>query len=165
MYLVWKSRPLSAARPCERCGDRSAARVAHIPHLVESERVDGRVRQRHLARLPSIRSCCLRSKALRAAWWAAVDPLLDAYDVSDYVWAKLAHKVPPVFDDDREASPSRLTPTAAAAVLGIAWPCPAGDLKAAFRRRAKETHPDLGGMAEEFRVVAEAYEFLRQVAA
>ncbi len=152
------------ARPCERCGDRGRARTAHIPHLVESRRVDGRVRQIHLARLPSIRSCCLRSERVRAEWWAAVDPLLDAYDAPEHVWDKLFDTVPPVVDDDEWAPPTRaVTPAAAAAVLGLGWPCAADEMKAAFRRRAKETHPDMGGRADDFRAVAEAYEFLRDI--
>ena len=162
MYVVWKKRGLSAARPCERCGDRGRTRTAHIPHLVESRRVDGRVRQRHLARLPSIRSCCLRSERVRAEWWGVVDLLLEGYDAPEHVWEKLFDTVPPTFDNDW-APPRALTPAAAAAMLGLAWPCGADEMKAAFRRRAKETHPDTGGRAEDFRAVAEAYEFLRDV--
>jgi hypothetical protein len=48
-------------------------------------------------------------------------------------------------------------------VLGVSWPCSAEELKAAYRSRAKETHPDRGGSAEEFRRVNEAYEQLTKV--
>jgi hypothetical protein len=43
-------------------------------------------------------------------------------------------------------------------LLGLGWPCNAEDLKAAYRRRSKEAHPDVGGSPEEFRRVREAYE-------
>jgi DnaJ-class molecular chaperone len=47
-------------------------------------------------------------------------------------------------------------------VLGIRWPCHIEDVKAAFRSRAKQTHPDLHpelkGRAEEFRAVSDAYQ-------
>jgi hypothetical protein len=48
----------------------------------------------------------------------------------------------------------------ALALLGVSQPFTSDDLKAAYRRRAKETHPDRGGSAEEFRRVREAYEWL-----
>lgn len=47
--------------------------------------------------------------------------------------------------------------THALGLLRLCWPCTQGEAKAAFRTRAKETHPDVGGRAEEFRAVAEAY--------
>lgn len=34
-------------------------------------------------------------------------------------------------------------------------------LSKAFRKRSRETHPDLGGNAEEFALVQEAYDVLR----
>jgi hypothetical protein len=49
---------------------------------------------------------------------------------------------------------------AAAQVLGLRWPYTADDLKAAYRRLAKEHHPDAGGSAAAFRRVQEAYERL-----
>jgi hypothetical protein len=51
-----------------------------------------------------------------------------------------------------------------ARTLGVAWPCTSAELKSAYRRLAKATHPDRGGSSEEFRRVNEAYERL-QVAA
>jgi hypothetical protein len=165
VYVVWKKRVLGATRPCEFCGDHGCTRTALIPHLVESRRVDGKVKQIHIARLPSIRSCCLRSEKAREKWWNEVDPILARYAVPEHVFMKLFDAVPPVFDDDDAwiPPPRSFTPSAAAAVLGLGWPCNANELKAAFRRKAKETHPDVGGRAEDFRAVAEAYEFLRDV--
>jgi hypothetical protein len=43
-------------------------------------------------------------------------------------------------------------------LLGLCWPCSPAELKEAYRRRSKETHPDVGGSAEAFRRVDEAYE-------
>jgi hypothetical protein len=43
-------------------------------------------------------------------------------------------------------------------VLGIRWPCRIEDVKAAFRSRAKQTHPDLGGKPEDFRAVMDGYQ-------
>lgn len=40
-----------------------------------------------------------------------------------------------------------------------------GDVYRAYRKRAKETHPDLGGNADEFRAVQEAFDTLLQWAA
>lgn len=168
MYVVWKTRKLSASRPCERCADRGRSRTSFIPHLVESRRVDGRPRQIHLTRLPSIRSCCLRSEAVRSAWWKQVDVLLEQYEVPDTVWFKLYDTVPPVGgEEDWDDWPPRADATgdgvAAAAVLGLRWPCRVEEVKTAFRSQAKRTHPDLGGRAEDFRRVSEAYQRLLEL--
>jgi hypothetical protein len=45
-------------------------------------------------------------------------------------------------------------------LLGLPWPCARSALKNAYRRLAKETHPDRGGSAERFRPVDEAYDRL-----
>jgi hypothetical protein len=45
-------------------------------------------------------------------------------------------------------------------VLELGWPCRVDEVKAAFRARAKQTHPDCGGTAAAFRTVREAYELL-----
>jgi hypothetical protein len=42
-------------------------------------------------------------------------------------------------------------------LLGVAPGCTAADVKAAYRRRVLETHPDRGGSEEEFRSVHGAY--------
>jgi hypothetical protein len=53
-------------------------------------------------------------------------------------------------------------PTDDARILGLSWPCTAGELKAAYRRLSKATHPDVGGSAEEFRRINAAYERLAE---
>nr|WP_233265140.1 DnaJ domain-containing protein [Halomarina oriensis] len=50
----------------------------------------------------------------------------------------------------------------AATVLGVALDAPPETVREAFRRRAKETHPDCGGDEESFRRVRWAYEQLRE---
>ena len=47
-------------------------------------------------------------------------------------------------------------------VLGVAAPLNVGEIKQNFRRKAKESHPDLGGDARAFRLLYEAYEALLQ---
>ncbi len=47
--------------------------------------------------------------------------------------------------------------------LNISFPVTPEELKSAYRKRAKETHPDLGGTAEAFRQVNTAYEVLVNV--
>lgn len=49
---------------------------------------------------------------------------------------------------------------AAAELLGLRWPCTAAELKAAWRRVAKATHPDQGGTAEGFRAAKAAHDSL-----
>ena len=48
--------------------------------------------------------------------------------------------------------------TEAMATLGLTWPCDHTALRAAYRRRSKQTHPDAGGDAANFVVVKEAYD-------
>ena len=45
-------------------------------------------------------------------------------------------------------------------VLGLTSDWTEDNLKLAYRKKAKETHPDLGGEKEAFIAVREAYEFL-----
>jgi hypothetical protein len=47
-----------------------------------------------------------------------------------------------------------------ALTLGLPWPCSRGEIRAAYRRLALQTHPDRGGSAEAFRRVNDAYERL-----
>ncbi len=47
-------------------------------------------------------------------------------------------------------------------VLNVDPDADEGELKRAYRRRVKETHPDLGGSEAAFRRVREAYEHLRE---
>ncbi len=50
----------------------------------------------------------------------------------------------------------------ALSVLGLSNHCTTDDLRAAFRQRAKETHPDQSmGNAEDFAEVSTAYQFLK----
>lgn len=46
-------------------------------------------------------------------------------------------------------------------VLGVSRAAGAWQIKAAFRKRSKATHPDHGGSSEEFAAVVEAYDILR----
>jgi len=43
------------------------------------------------------------------------------------------------------------------AALGVSFPCSAGSIKAAYRRLARESHPDAGGDPAEFRAIEQAY--------
>ena len=49
---------------------------------------------------------------------------------------------------------------AALTLLGLDWPCKGSDVKAAFRLRSKELHPDRGGTVEGFVALREAFESL-----
>ena len=61
------------------------------------------------------------------------------------MWKDLLHRLTEPTEDDL-------------GVLGLSRGCTADDVRAAYRRLAKETHPDRGGSVEEFRRVNEAYE-------
>lgn len=54
-----------------------------------------------------------------------------------------------------------MTPTVALTVLGLRAGCSEVAAKAAFRRLAKLHHPDVGGDAEKFKKVSEAYAVLQ----
>jgi hypothetical protein len=43
-------------------------------------------------------------------------------------------------------------------LLGLPWPCTADEVKAAYRRRALQLHPDRGGSEAEFIALRNAYE-------
>ena len=43
-------------------------------------------------------------------------------------------------------------------ILGLNNEATVSDVKQAFRRLAKKTHPDVGGDAEEFKLIMGAYE-------
>ncbi len=49
------------------------------------------------------------------------------------------------------------------AVLGLAEDAPYEEIQRAYRERAKQTHPDRGGTASDFRAVANAVEDLRRL--
>jgi hypothetical protein len=76
MYVVWKTRTLSAARRGPQCQHGGRHRYTLRPRIVRS--APGAPQEYEVvARLPAFRSCCRRDPAARAAWWAQVDPLLD----------------------------------------------------------------------------------------
>jgi hypothetical protein len=64
------------------CEHRGPGRVAWTPLLMHAERVGGKPRQKLLRRLPTIRSCCLKDRFLRAAWW---------HDINE--WARIAEEI------------------------------------------------------------------------
>src|SRR5262245_517741 len=77
MYWVWKKRPLRRQCPCDKCSATGKKpRYSLVAVIVANCRVSGKPVQRHVARLPSIRSCCLRDKAVRREWWKAVEKTL-----------------------------------------------------------------------------------------
>lgn len=49
------------------------------------------------------------------------------------------------------------------AVLGVPRTATAAELTAAYRRRARTTHPDAGGDALAFRAISRAYDVLSDV--
>src|SRR5688500_20195743 len=50
-------------------------------------------------------------------------------------------------------------------ILGVARDASDDDIKRAYRRRARELHPDAGGDEEEFKELTTAYEVLKNPAA
>ena len=185
MYVVWKKRELRGNRTCEMCGARwHAGRFALIPLLVESRRIGGKPHQAHVARLASVRNCCLRSEPVLRAWWDRVDASLEALRRADALSQATAHEIRHKLseglarakaeagtgDKQRQAgtgagtrAPGHLAHPLR--VLGLAWPCQTNEVKSAFRARAKQTHPDTGGRTEDFRAVYEAYSRLREALA
>jgi len=60
-------------------------------------------------------------------------------------------------------SPEKVTsPGIAAEVLGVSLGSSLEELRSAFRRRARDAHPDGGGSSEAFRILREAYSLLRR---
>lgn len=47
--------------------------------------------------------------------------------------------------------------------LGLSWPCCKADVMSAFRKKALETHPDMGGSAAAFIRVKRAYDALKDL--
>ena len=60
----------------------------------------------------------------------------------------------------RAPKPARASPVSAWELLGLVSGASLADVKAAFRRRALETHPDHGGNPDDFRELHRAYERL-----
>jgi curved DNA-binding protein CbpA len=78
-----------------------------------------------------------------------------------HAYSRSAHDcfyLKPETEYERQASAATLEDLAALEVLGLRWPCSAAEVKVAYRRLARATHPDVGGSAERFRQVNEAYE-------
>jgi hypothetical protein len=78
--------------------------------------------------------------------------------------SRLPFEVPEVAFDDggpggtpSEADADADTLAAALAELGVGADADGEEIRAAYRRRVKETHPDQGGDEEEFKRVREAY--------
>lgn len=55
-----------------------------------------------------------------------------------------------------------MTVVEAVRILGVSHPWTLRDVKTAFRRRARETHPDLGGTDSAFKEVAKAFHCLEE---
>lgn len=51
-----------------------------------------------------------------------------------------------------------MTLTQACALLCVAYPCTADDIKSAYRKQARRHHPDLGGDEEMMKSINQAYE-------
>ena len=51
------------------------------------------------------------------------------------------------------------------AILGVSRDADQSEIKKAYRKKARETHPDYGGDEEAFKAVSVAYETLSVVAA
>jgi DnaJ-class molecular chaperone len=47
-------------------------------------------------------------------------------------------------------------------VLGLKQDCTEEEFKAAYRKKVKETHPDTGGNAEDFKKVQASYEAIKR---
>jgi hypothetical protein len=56
---------------------------------------------------------------------------------------------------------ANLSPELAAAMLGLAWPCTADELAAAYKRAARIAHPDAGGSDAAMKKINEARDVLR----
>lgn len=54
-------------------------------------------------------------------------------------------------------------PPAAAGILGLTWPATVEQIKTAYRRLAKQNHPDLGGDLQQFQQIQDAYQQLMAV--
>lgn len=67
---------------------------------------------------------------------------------------------------ERQPRQPMLTPEVIAALerLGVSYPCSAAELKAAYRLKALETHPDQGGSDPEFIAVNAAYDIVKPYA-
>lgn len=84
-----------------------------------------------------------------------------------HLGTRLPFETPTVeFDEPGDDSVERATPKDAAfTILGLPEAADTEQVKAAYRRKVKEVHPDHGGDPEEFKRVREAYATARRHAA
>jgi hypothetical protein len=155
--------------------------------LLHSKRIDGVSKHVQVARLTSIRECCIDDPRARAAWWEAI--LHDLADLEkrgvlgfpeadprfQKITSALRQKVPyaqPSTGGRTRASwakkpklPAEAQPTKldCFAILGLSKDCSQEELKKAWRKAAADHHPDRGGDPSAFRRIKEAYELCRSV--
>jgi len=98
---------------------------------------------------------------------AAAEARADRYLVMvDPYWARAWNRVlrgerpPPMPRPRTPERPSATKPASAWEILGLPVGSTLAEVKAAFRQRALETHPDHGGDADDFRALHQAYERL-----
>lgn len=191
MFLRWKQRehatPIQRGRA--RCEHDDASSVLWTPVLLHSKRVDGVSRHFQIARLTSIRECCIADGHARGVWWALVSEDLQQLEQRGIlggpdqdprfktIVAALHDKVG--FERHRPArsararwAPRKGTRTTESPevvdpfeVLGVSVRCTEDELKKAWRRAATAHHPDRGGDAESFRRMKDAYEACRTLRA
>ena len=81
-------------------------------------------------------------------------------------WSRVVRELPP-WTSRQGAQPrprkttSRAEPPSLWTILGVTSHASAEELKAAYRKRALETHPDHGGDPEQFRALKAAYDKAR----
>ena len=123
MFILWKKRPVppGLGRNGYVCEHGGPGRELLTPILVRAIRKNGKPSREHVWRpAPSIRSCCLKSTAVRASWWDEClrsfeeflsDPHVDA-DLRQLVWElepellKQLERVVPIPRGKRRASAS-----------------------------------------------------------
>ncbi|MFI5297133.1 MAG: J domain-containing protein [Polyangiales bacterium] len=192
MFVRWKTREHATAiqRGRARCDHLSASTVLWTPLLLHSERRDGVSRHVQLARLTSIRGCCIRDPDACHAWWEAIardladlemrglvgDPRRDPRCQQLFVALASVVLFDPTHRNGRlprawwiKRSPhgtdvraAEPTDATCFAFLGLTPACTADELKRAWRRIAVEHHPDRGGDADAFRRAKVAYDLCRQ---
>jgi hypothetical protein len=86
--------------------------------------------------------------------WESLDPYAKPDDRDQ--WERVPNAWEHEFDGRRPHSGSSHPPWAA--VLGVPWPATLDQVKAAYRGKAKEVHPDRGGSHEAAVVLNRAYE-------
>jgi hypothetical protein len=157
--------------------------------LLHSRRADGVSRHVQVARLPSIRGCCIADRRARGSWWAAVlaelqelerrgilgnpdgDPRFKTivaalHERVDYAPPSAARFSKARWVAKKAATVERpVTVSEVFALLGVSPSCSAEELKRAWRKAAVAHHPDRGGASESFRRITEAYEMCRRLRA